>query len=66
VGLGIACITYKIEGMCSVCKLTLVHDNFADASDACECTGQRWPTIVFGLKTLLETGKPLKSEPAQL
>jgi hypothetical protein len=39
-----------------VCKVTLTHENAAASKSGAE---NGWPLILAGLKTLLETGKPL-------
>ena len=49
-------VTFEIEPAGDLCKFTLTHHNAADSNSGAE-TG--WPLIVAGLKTLLETGKPL-------
>jgi DNA-binding transcriptional ArsR family regulator/uncharacterized protein YndB with AHSA1/START domain len=42
-----------------VCKLTVVHDNFESETATFGQVGGGMPFILSGLKTLLETGKPL-------
>jgi len=49
-------VQYEIEQLGETCKLTLTHFDAAAAKAGVE-TG--WPMILAGLKTLLETGKPL-------
>jgi uncharacterized protein YndB with AHSA1/START domain/DNA-binding transcriptional ArsR family regulator len=49
-------IMFEIEPMGEACKLTMTHYDYAKSKAGVE-TG--WPMIVAGLKTLLETGKPL-------
>ncbi len=49
-------VQYEIEQLGETCKLTLTHFDAAAAQAGVE-TG--WPMIIAGLKTLLETGKPL-------
>ena len=49
-------VQYEIEQLGETCKLTLTHFDAAAAKAGVE-TG--WPMIIAGLKTLLETGKPL-------
>ena len=59
-------VTWEIEPMGDVCKLTLTHDNWAIASKSYRSAGTGWPMILSGLKTLLETGQELQfSEPEQ-
>lgn len=38
-------------------RLTVVHDRFPDGSRMPEMVGPGWPTVLAGLKTLLETGR---------
>lgn len=49
-------VTYEIESMGEMSKLTLTH---FDAAKAMAGVEEGWPLILAGLKTLLETGKPL-------
>lgn len=49
-------VMYEIEPMGEVCKFTLTHYDYEKAMAGIE-TG--WPMIIAGMKTLLETGKPL-------
>lgn len=49
-------VQYEIEQLGESCKLTLTHFNAAAAKAGVE---SGWPMIIAGLKTLLETGKPL-------
>jgi len=49
-------LMYEIEPMGETCKLTLTH---FDAAAAMAGVEEGWPMIAAGLKTLLETGRPL-------
>ncbi len=49
-------VSYEIEPVGEACKLTVIHFDAAKSQAGVE-TG--WPMIIAGLKTLLETGKPL-------
>jgi len=40
-------------------KLTVVHDRLEDAPKTAESVSGGWSFVLSGLKTLLETGKPL-------
>jgi uncharacterized protein YndB with AHSA1/START domain/predicted transcriptional regulator len=51
-------VTYDIEEMGDVMKLTLTHE-FESEDETFKGTSQGWPPILSGLKTLLETGEPL-------
>jgi uncharacterized protein YndB with AHSA1/START domain len=56
-------VTWEIEPVGSeidrVCKLTLVHDDFASETRTFKSVGSGWPPILSSLKSLLETGEPL-------
>ena len=49
-------VMYEIEPMGEVCKLTMTHFDYEKAMAGIEIG---WPIIISGLKTFLETGKPL-------
>jgi DNA-binding transcriptional ArsR family regulator/uncharacterized protein YndB with AHSA1/START domain len=49
-------VTFEIEPMGDLCKFTLTHHNAAASKSGAE---NGWRLVVDGLKTLLETGKPL-------
>jgi DNA-binding transcriptional ArsR family regulator len=51
-------VTYDIEEMGDVVKLTLTHE-FESEDETFKGTSEGWPSILSGLKTLLETGEPL-------
>ncbi len=54
-------VTWEIEpGEDGVCKLTVTHDQLEGApKTAASVSGAGWMFVLSGLKTLLETGKPL-------
>jgi uncharacterized protein YndB with AHSA1/START domain len=52
-------VTYEIEPMGELVKLTVVHDQFRGDIDTYQSTSGGWPMILNSLKTLLESGKPL-------
>ncbi|MEU6083740.1 metalloregulator ArsR/SmtB family transcription factor [Streptomyces sp. NPDC047108] len=56
-------VTFEIEPVGEMVKLTVVHDGFAPGSTVVEMVGEGWPSLLSSLKTLLETGDPLP-EPA--
>jgi DNA-binding transcriptional ArsR family regulator/uncharacterized protein YndB with AHSA1/START domain len=56
--------TWEITPMGDVCKLTLVHDDFDGETATFAAVGGGWAMILSGLKTLLETGKPMRSKAA--
>jgi uncharacterized protein YndB with AHSA1/START domain len=44
-----------------VVKLTVLHDGFGPKSPVLEAISQGWPAVLSSLKTLLETGKALRT-----
>ncbi len=52
-------VTWLIEQLGETCKLTLTHDDFESETATYKSVGTGWNPILSGLKTLLETGKPL-------
>jgi uncharacterized protein YndB with AHSA1/START domain len=52
-------VTFTLEPQGGVVKLTLVHDQFIPDSKMYQAIRNGWPGIVSGLKSLLESGKPM-------
>jgi uncharacterized protein YndB with AHSA1/START domain len=52
-------VTFEIEPLGDVCKLTVVHDGFDEGSTAATMVSLGWPRILSDLKTLLETGETM-------
>jgi uncharacterized protein YndB with AHSA1/START domain/DNA-binding transcriptional ArsR family regulator len=52
-------VTFDIEPLGEVVKLTVVHDGFEPGSLMASMVSQGWPSVLSNLKTLLETGEPL-------
>lgn len=52
-------VTFELEPMGAVVKLTLTHDEFAPDSATYETTRYGWPALMSSLKSLLERGRPL-------
>jgi uncharacterized protein YndB with AHSA1/START domain len=53
-------VTWEIEPQDGgVTKLTVVHDQLEGAPKTAESVAGGWMYVLSGLKTLLETGKPL-------
>jgi uncharacterized protein YndB with AHSA1/START domain len=52
-------VTFDIEPVGSMVKLTVVHDDFDPGSAVLEGVRQGWPLLLASLKTLLETGDTL-------
>lgn len=57
-------VTFEIEPVGSMVKLTVVHDGFQPDSILRGMVAEGWPAIISGLKTLLETGDVLPSPEA--
>lgn len=56
-------VTFEIEPLGEVVKLTVVHDGFEPGSVVASMVSQGWPGIISSLKTLLETGEVLPTGP---
>ena len=52
-------VTFELQPMDSVVKLTLTHEDFDPDSATFETTCHGWPAIMSSLKSLLETDSPL-------
>jgi hypothetical protein len=54
-------VTWRIEpGQADVSLLTIVHDRLEGAPKTAErVAGPGWMRVLSGLKTLLETGRPM-------
>lgn len=57
---GWARCTITLEPADEAVKLMVVHENDHEASKFIEAVSGGWPKIFAGLKSLLETGKPLE------
>ncbi len=53
-------VTYELEPMGDLVKLTLIHDQFRGDEETYRSVSGGWPIVLNGLKTVLETGKPLE------
>jgi hypothetical protein len=56
-------VTWLIEQRGEACKLTLTHDDFDGETATYKSVGTGWNPVLSGLKTLLETGRPLAIAP---
>lgn len=52
-------VTFEIEDLGQLVKLTVVHDGFEPGSTVLSMISEGWPHILSSLKTLLETGEVL-------
>ena len=50
-------VTFEIEPLDELCKLTVIHDGFEAGSTMLELVSGGWPHVLSELKTLLETGE---------
>jgi len=55
-------VTFEIEPAGDAVKLTVVHDGFEPGSKVAENVSDGWPVVMAQLKTMLETGEPLRIE----
>jgi uncharacterized protein YndB with AHSA1/START domain/DNA-binding transcriptional ArsR family regulator len=56
-------VTFDIEPLGQMVKLTVVHDDFEPGSTVLEMVSEGWPHLLSDLKTLLETGETLPAMP---
>jgi uncharacterized protein YndB with AHSA1/START domain len=52
-------VTFEIEDLSTMVKLTVLHDDFDPDSVALTMVSEGWPHVLSDLKTLLETGEVL-------
>jgi uncharacterized protein YndB with AHSA1/START domain/DNA-binding transcriptional ArsR family regulator len=52
-------VTFDIEPLDELVRLTVVHDGFDEGSLMAQMVTGGWPSVLSSLKTLLETGEPL-------
>ena len=52
-------VSFDIEPLGELVKLTVIHAGFEPGSVVASMVSQGWPPILSSLKTLLETGEPL-------
>jgi uncharacterized protein YndB with AHSA1/START domain len=52
-------VTFELEPLGELVKLTVVHDGFEPGSLMATFVSEGWPIVLASLKTLLETGEPL-------
>ncbi len=53
-------VTWEIEPMGETCRLTLTHEHYAGDTKTYRGALTGWNPVLSGLKTLLETGRPLE------
>lgn len=52
-------VSFTIEDLGEIVKLTVIHDGFEPGSAVLESISGGWPSILSSLKTMLETGEAL-------
>jgi uncharacterized protein YndB with AHSA1/START domain/DNA-binding transcriptional ArsR family regulator len=52
-------VTFEIEPLDELVKLTVIHDGFDEGSLMAQMVTSGWPSVLSNLKTLLETGETL-------
>jgi uncharacterized protein YndB with AHSA1/START domain len=52
-------VAFTIEPYGNLVKLTVTHEGFVEGSKLVGAISTGWPAILSGLKSMLETGKPL-------
>ena len=57
-------VTFELSEKHGLTKLTTIHDDFPSGSKVYDNVAGGWPYILSGLKTLVETGAPMKAENA--
>ncbi|HLH47612.1 MAG TPA: metalloregulator ArsR/SmtB family transcription factor [Acidimicrobiales bacterium] len=57
-------VTFELQPVDELVKLTVVHDGFQPGSAMLESISDGWPWILSALKSLLETDEPLLVPPA--
>jgi uncharacterized protein YndB with AHSA1/START domain len=56
-------VTWTIQPMGPICKLSVVHDDFDGETSTWKSTGDGWPLVLSALKTYLETGESMPFPP---
>ncbi|GFO70570.1 activator of HSP90 ATPase [Geomonas limicola] len=54
-----SCLTFAIEAVGEMVRLTVTHGKFKDGSTMASRVSEGWPRVLSSLKTLLETGTAL-------
>ena len=54
-------VTFEIEPVADMVRLTITHDELEAGSETLRRISDGWPRVLSSLKSLLETGRPLKT-----
>jgi uncharacterized protein YndB with AHSA1/START domain len=57
-------VTYVLEPSHGAVKLTVTHEGFAEGSKTLPDITAGWPLVLSSLKSILETGQPLRFDTA--
>jgi uncharacterized protein YndB with AHSA1/START domain len=56
-------VTWELSSVGSATKVSLMHEGFRGETETFKQSAAGWPVILSGMKTLLETGRPLVLPP---
>ena len=54
-------VTFELEQIEDMVRLTVTHDELVAGSDMLRGISEGWPRVLSSLKSLLETGQPLRT-----
>jgi uncharacterized protein YndB with AHSA1/START domain len=54
-------VTFDLEPVAEMVRLTTTHDELEAGSDMLRGISEGWPRVLSSLKSLLETGRPLRT-----
>jgi uncharacterized protein YndB with AHSA1/START domain len=54
-------VTFEIEPIASMVRLTVIHDELEDGSDMHRSISEGWPRVLSSMKSFLETGRALNT-----
>lgn len=54
-------VTCELEPVADMVRLTVTHDELEEGSEMQRKISQGWPRVLSSLKSLLETGRPLRT-----
>jgi len=54
-------VTFALEPIDDMTRLTVTHDELAADSEMLHKISEGWPRVLSSLKSLLETGRPLRT-----
>ena len=55
-------VAFDLEEVGGATKLSVTHNGFADGSKTFPMITEGWPVVLSNLKTLLETGEPIRHD----